>query len=632
MLCACGGNVQGGMNPGAGGDGGVGGDSSLKRDELRVESARWTKRLPVHRSTSRNPTRIERLFRRRFQLVKAQEGGNDALEDGRRLIQRESWTDAVETLKRAASAHPDDPEPQRLIGVASARLEDWGTSAHAFARVVELGATTFDVWVGLGQALARLPQPESAAKALAAALAMRPDDVATRLQIGAVLERLGRHDEALEHYARATALAPENLECHLHTGRVLCNLSRWDEARAALEHAETLGLATPLLYFRLGNAHAGVGKTDLAAAAYQRAIDLAPEWSQPRRHMGDLLAAQGRWKESAGSYLDAIKSRPEADYGIESYLGGLGNTTIMEIICVRDRLPAYEELAIACEAEGRGADALLVRTCIEQLRSGSADPARGRALPPSIRTPEPGIVAIPREDADGVAYSTDKLTSPPECLDAYAEMFAPWVSQPVVLLELGMGKGGSLMMWRDYFPRGTIVGVDVSPVPISDSTGRIRVYAGYQEDLPFLNRIFEEVAPYGCDIVIDDASHRGDMTRTSFNHIFYQHLRPGGLYVIEDWQTGYMPDWPDGSVRVPRPDIIEVTEGGASKKRLPSHDFGMVGFVKQLLDRADEFERIVFVAQRVFVFKKVETDAEHIPRSDYPAPASHGRDDEAQEP
>lgn len=62
----------------------------------------------------------------------------------------------------------------------------------------------------------------------------------------------------------------------------------------------------------------------------------------------------------------------------------------------------------------------------------------------------------------------------------------------------------------------------------------------------------------------------GKLTRETFNHLFDQHLKPGGVYVIEDWGTGYWDSWPDGKKVVPG---------------VP-HNEGMVGFVKELIDEA----------------------------------------------
>ena len=40
------------------------------------------------------------------------------------------------------------------------------------------------------------------------------------------------------------------------------------------------------------------------------------------------------------------------------------------------------------------------------------------------------------------------------------------------------------------------------------------------------------------DLVVDDCSHLYEPTRASFNELFPR-LRPGGLYVIEDWRWAH---------------------------------------------------------------------------------------------
>jgi hypothetical protein len=59
------------------------------------------------------------------------------------------------------------------------------------------------------------------------------------------------------------------------------------------------------------------------------------------------------------------------------------------------------------------------------------------------------------------------------------------------------------------------------------------------------------------------------------------HLKPGELFFIEDWGTGYWDDWPDGAHFQEFPETVFQN---TLPKRLPSHDFGMVGFIKQLVD------------------------------------------------
>ncbi len=135
-------------------------------------------------------------------------------------------------------------------------------------------------------------------------------------------------------------------------------------------------------------------------------------------------------------------------------------------------------------------------------------------------------------------------------LENYEQQFAALRDQDIRLLELGVYEGGSLKMWRDYFPRGLIVGLDMHNVPVDDPTGRIRGYRGLQEDTELLDRIRRETAPDGFDIIIDDCAHIGVLARISFWHLFDNHLKPGGLYVIEDWGTGSL-GWVGGRRRLP---------------------------------------------------------------------------------
>lgn len=156
---------------------------------------------------------------------------------------------------------------------------------------------------------------------------------------------------------------------------------------------------------------------------------------------------------------------------------------------------------------------------------------------------------------------------PLKFLETYEEIFQPLSDQAVVLFELGIHDGGSLRQWRDFFPAGVIVGLDLRPVSASDLGERVRVYEGRQEDTELLDRIAAQTAPSGFDIIIDDCSHIAALTRVSFWHLFDRHLKPGGIYVIEDWGTGYWASWPDGQ-----------------RFNGVDHSAGMVGFIKELVD------------------------------------------------
>lgn len=230
-----------------------------------------------------------------------------------------------------------------------------------------------------------------------------------------------------------------------------------------------------------------------------------------------------------------------------------------------------------------------------------------------IHLREPNKMTANTTSLNANEYDTDKKIHT-HYLRNYEEYFARLVDKEVRLLELGIYHGGSLLLWRDYFQKGLIVGLDINHVTIKDAGERIRIYQGAQQDTDVLDRIGAETAPEGFDVIIDDCSHIGVLTRASFWHLFENHLKSGGLYVIEDWGTGYWDSWLDGVqykrgfkgyshplYRLTR--VIARAQGNNFFKKVPfmkslltwskalvlkrqyaSHDFGMVGFIKELID------------------------------------------------
>jgi hypothetical protein len=128
----------------------------------------------------------------------------------------------------------------------------------------------------------------------------------------------------------------------------------------------------------------------------------------------------------------------------------------------------------------------------------------------------------------------------------YHRLFAHLRDRAVRLLEIGVGGvefakvgGASLAMWADYFPNGRILGIDLFPKEMTFGP-RISVERGSQDDAAFLTRMSAEHGPF--DIVIDDGSHYPAQVSASFDTLFPL-LADGGLYVIEDVQTTFWPEF-----------------------------------------------------------------------------------------
>ena len=167
---------------------------------------------------------------------------------------------------------------------------------------------------------------------------------------------------------------------------------------------------------------------------------------------------------------------------------------------------------------------------------------------------------------------TDKS---PELLELYEPFIAPRRSRVRTVVEIGIGSGASLHWWAGLFPFARILGIDENCSDADMSDGRILVRRCAQQDVRKLTEVVLAFAADGVDMIIDDASHIGQYAKASFWALFLDHLRPGGLYAIEDWGTGYWDYWPDGAV---------PAHLSREPARLDSHPAGMVGFLKQLID------------------------------------------------
>ncbi len=188
----------------------------------------------------------------------------------------------------------------------------------------------------------------------------------------------------------------------------------------------------------------------------------------------------------------------------------------------------------------------------------------------------------------------DPPVKPVQYLPTYEELLAPLRGRAFTLLELGVWTGESLRMWRNAFPNAIIIGIDLRPVDLQLGE-HVHIVQGDQADAELMRRVREDYAPNGFDVIVDDASHIGVITARSLQILYPEHLRPGGLYCIEDWGTGYMPTWHDGGVLNSRVAIEHLDSSPTPMQphadapvSMPSHDIGMVGLVKRLIDHVSD--------------------------------------------
>ncbi|HMN46510.1 MAG TPA: class I SAM-dependent methyltransferase [Povalibacter sp.] len=121
--------------------------------------------------------------------------------------------------------------------------------------------------------------------------------------------------------------------------------------------------------------------------------------------------------------------------------------------------------------------------------------------------------------------------------EIYDRHFSRYRDQEVTIVEIGVFKGGSLQMWKNYFgPKARIVGVDINPDCAAFAEEQVEVLIGSQEDRSFLRSLKERVPV--IDILIDDGGHTMTQQITTFEELF-PHVAHDGVYLCEDLHTSY---------------------------------------------------------------------------------------------
>jgi cephalosporin hydroxylase len=131
----------------------------------------------------------------------------------------------------------------------------------------------------------------------------------------------------------------------------------------------------------------------------------------------------------------------------------------------------------------------------------------------------------------------------------YQELLSGIRRRRINFLEIGVGGdenprdgGKSLRMWRAFFPKARIYGIDINDKRPHDR-GRIRTFKGSQADAGFLDAVVQEIGR--IDVILDDGSHLNSHMIFTFQRLF-PHLAAGGYYIVEDTQTSYWPGFFEG--------------------------------------------------------------------------------------
>lgn len=119
-------------------------------------------------------------------------------------------------------------------------------------------------------------------------------------------------------------------------------------------------------------------------------------------------------------------------------------------------------------------------------------------------------------------------------IPVYERLFEPIRKDPIKILEIGIMSGHSILMWEEYFPNGSVYGVDINPIPaLVQGRPRVQCYQHNSTDPGLLTKLGDTM----FDIIIDDGCHNlGPQLATA--ELLFPRVKPGGLYFVEDVKNG----------------------------------------------------------------------------------------------
>ena len=121
-------------------------------------------------------------------------------------------------------------------------------------------------------------------------------------------------------------------------------------------------------------------------------------------------------------------------------------------------------------------------------------------------------------------------------------------SEEITLLEIGVFRGGGLVIWSDYFSKGRIYGVDIGIQTYLSNVEAYKSKGGYSNDnIVVCKGDSTDISTWDSaisefplmDFIIDDGLHNPAANQATFEN-FWDKLKEGGIYVIEDIRPNHL--------------------------------------------------------------------------------------------
>ncbi|NBP57805.1 class I SAM-dependent methyltransferase [bacterium] len=111
----------------------------------------------------------------------------------------------------------------------------------------------------------------------------------------------------------------------------------------------------------------------------------------------------------------------------------------------------------------------------------------------------------------------------------YEDLFSPIRYSTTSILEIGIKNGGSILLWKEYFPNATVIGIDIhSTNNLKNKDKIIQII-----DDAYSKSTISKFEENSFDIIIDDGPHTTE-SQIFFLKEYFKLLKPGGVMILED--------------------------------------------------------------------------------------------------
>ena len=131
-------------------------------------------------------------------------------------------------------------------------------------------------------------------------------------------------------------------------------------------------------------------------------------------------------------------------------------------------------------------------------------------------------------------YKTDKGSRGHHYTEVYEYFFYPLKDKARKICEIGVASGASLKMFRRYFPKAVVYGIDIEDTSHLNCK-TVKTFIADQANRKQL-KDFINTYEGNFDIILDDGGHSMEQQQVSFGYLF-KYLKARGYYIIEDVHT-----------------------------------------------------------------------------------------------